>query len=245
LWVDSDAAASQHPSVVDLLEVSVPRALWKNAVPANALRSPPFGASGIPTLLHVRDGRVAEVRLGEAECLQLEAVRRSLSLQRSTWTIDTELSGAKTAAAVHARLAAGHPYGRPRVALLLFAERDAVTGQPWCPDCVAAEPVLREAFATAAEGPVHVVEVVVPRDQWKGEAGQANVFRRAPFGVKGVPALVQYDIVSAGTWGGDGGAGGGSGNDAVVEVGRQRLDEEGCASVEQVAAFLATMARDE
>ena len=80
------AAFSASETPIDLVEVSIPRALWKGAVgQRNAFRSAPFSASGIPTLLHIADG-VVGARLGEKGCMDKAAVSKCFSLQVSDRT---------------------------------------------------------------------------------------------------------------------------------------------------------------
>lgn len=116
--------------------------------------------------------------LSELASQRLEGLQRP---DKSRWLVDKQLAGLFVPEILQ-RL------GSRSVALLLFAERDEA-GKPWCPDCERAEPALRAAFS-ASETPVDLVEVSIPRALWKGDAGQRNAFRSAPFSASGIPTLL-------------------------------------------------------
>lgn len=50
--------------------------------------------------------------------------------------------------------------------LLFFAERLASTGKSWCPDCVAAEPIILGALSTIPNGCIYL-ESIVKREDYK------------------------------------------------------------------------------
>ena len=81
------------------------------------------------------------------------------------------------------------------VYLLFTATKDEATGQRWCPDCRNADPILEEAFESLPASAT-VLEVLIPRESWKGPNGPSHPYRAAPFGVRGIPTLCLWNAVS-------------------------------------------------
>ncbi|XP_037088512.1 thioredoxin domain-containing protein 17-like [Pollicipes pollicipes] len=75
------------------------------------------------------------------------------------------------------------------VFMLFSGAEDPATGHSWCPDCVAAEPVVEKALAAAPDDAVFVHVSVGSRDFWKDPA---CVFRTDPrTRLKSVPTLLK------------------------------------------------------
>ena len=95
---------------------------------------------------------------------------------------------ARSRADVASAIASSPPGAR---VLLLFCGEKGAGGESWCSDCVEAEPALDAALAeSAAERPILVVDVPLPRAEFKGVA--SHWARAAPFGVGRVPALCRW-----------------------------------------------------
>jgi hypothetical protein len=84
---------------------------------------------------------------------------------------------------------------RDPIYLLFMATRDETTGLRWCPDCRNAEPVLEEAFQSLPASAT-ILEVLIPRESWKGPNGPKHPYRSAPFGVRGIPTLCLWNAVN-------------------------------------------------
>lgn len=72
---------------------------------------------------------------------------------------------------------------------LLFSgnEKD---GKSWCPDCVAAKPIIQKNYEYLKEGDLFITVYVGERDVWKDKT---NIFRTDDnFKVTGVPTLLLY-----------------------------------------------------
>merc|ERR1711915_85238 len=77
-----------------------------------------------------------------------------------------------------------------RLFVLFSGSIDAGTGASWCPDCVAADPVVAEALKDADDDLVLIHCAVGQRGFWKD---QSNVFRTDPkLRLKGVPTLLNW-----------------------------------------------------
>ncbi|XP_061417806.1 thioredoxin domain-containing protein 17 [Lethenteron reissneri] len=72
--------------------------------------------------------------------------------------------------------------------VLFSGSKDAGSGQSWCPDCVAAEPVVRGALNTLPEGAVFIYCEVGDRTYWKNKD---NEFRKQ-LQLTAVPTLLKY-----------------------------------------------------
>ncbi len=64
-----------------------------------------------------------------------------------------------------------------------------------CPDCEESDPIIDEATkrSTVPAG-ARLLEVLISRDRWKVDPGQAHPFRKLPLGVSGIPTLVRWDF---------------------------------------------------
>ncbi|KAJ0413269.1 hypothetical protein BJY00DRAFT_297126 [Aspergillus carlsbadensis] len=74
--------------------------------------------------------------------------------------------------------------------LAFLASVDPATGKPWCPDVVAALPVLHEAFS-AEHAPVVAFAEVGQKVEWRDPS---NVFR-TKWKLSAVPSLVRFEAV--------------------------------------------------
>ncbi|KAL3475451.1 hypothetical protein BJX99DRAFT_259397 [Aspergillus californicus] len=101
-----------------------------------------------------------------------------------------------------------------------LASPDPTTGKPWCPDVVAAIPVLTEAFSAPHAPQVAFVEVG-QKDAWKD---LSNVYRTT-WNVSNVPTLARYESVDG----------------AVKEVGR--LVEGQILDRARLSAFIGSASR--
>ncbi|KAL3457688.1 hypothetical protein BJX64DRAFT_268458 [Aspergillus heterothallicus] len=72
--------------------------------------------------------------------------------------------------------------------LSFHASVDPATGKPWCPDVVAALPVLKETFSPEHAPTVAFVQVG-QKPEWKDPA---NVFR-TKWNLTAVPTLIRYE----------------------------------------------------
>ncbi|XP_032823792.2 thioredoxin domain-containing protein 17 [Petromyzon marinus] len=70
----------------------------------------------------------------------------------------------------------------------LFSGSKDAGGESWCPDCVAAEPVVRGALNTLPEGAVFIYCQVGDRAYWKNKD---NEFRKQ-LQLTAVPTLLKY-----------------------------------------------------
>ncbi|OBZ79111.1 Thioredoxin domain-containing protein 17 [Grifola frondosa] len=70
--------------------------------------------------------------------------------------------------------------------LVFYSSRDE-TGNLWCPDCVAVDDAIQQAFGPA-EAPSALIVYVGQRAAWKS---RSNVFRAAPWKVDSVPTIVR------------------------------------------------------
>ena len=75
---------------------------------------------------------------------------------------------ASDAASFDAALARAH--GGAGVLLVLFTGSSDASGVSWCPDCTDSKPVL-EAALRAAEVPITLITVPLPREEYRGNAG--------------------------------------------------------------------------
>jgi len=83
-----------------------------------------------------------------------------------------------------------HTSESDRVFVLFSGSVDASSGVSWCPDCVAADPVIAAAVKEVEDEVVFVHCAVGERTYWKD---QANVFRTNPkLKLKGVPTLLNW-----------------------------------------------------
>lgn len=65
------------------------------------------------------------------------------------------------------------------------------TGKSWCPDCVAADPVIHKCLGELEGGSV-LLEIPVLREEYRGNADYP--YRKHPlFGLKCVPTLIKFD----------------------------------------------------
>lgn len=88
---------------------------------------------------------------------------------------------------------------------------DAKTGESWCPDCVAAEPVIEKYIPEISEDNVFIVCVVGDRMKWKDPQ---CVFRTDPDTLlKGIPTLLKWGT-------------------------KERLNSDGCANADMVSMLL-------
>lgn len=77
-----------------------------------------------------------------------------------------------------------------RAVFILFSGSTSDQGVSWCPDCVAAEPVIQEYMKTVTYDLVFIHCGVGDRSFWKD---QANVFRTsAKLKLKSVPTLMKW-----------------------------------------------------
>jgi len=77
-----------------------------------------------------------------------------------------------------------------RVFVLFSGSVDATSGVSWCPDCVAADPVIAAALKQVEDDVVFVHCAVGQRGFWKD---QSNVFRtNSKLKLKGVPTLLSW-----------------------------------------------------
>ncbi|KAL4900118.1 hypothetical protein BDW74DRAFT_103678 [Aspergillus multicolor] len=82
------------------------------------------------------------------------------------------------------------PPNTDRFFISFHASIDPATSKPWCPDVVAAIPVLNEVFSAGDTPTVAFVEVG-QRPEWKEPT---NVFR-TKWNVTNVPTLVRFESV--------------------------------------------------
>lgn len=93
-----------------------------------------------------------------------------------------------------------------------YGNEDPVTNRSWCPDCVIAEPVVKEAFKHAPEGTQVIRTAVGTRDDWKNPENEW----RKELKLKCIPTLIKFI---------DG-----------KEI--DRLEDLDCASPEKLSEFL-------
>ena len=109
---------------------------------------------------------------------------------------------------------------KKRIFVCLFASFKEDDPQVrWCPDCVDAEPVIDEAFASAA-AECHLIKVDITRNSWKAEPGQAHPYRSEPFKAGGIPTLL---VLAA---------------DGTIE---QRFSEEECLKLDLMKTTFASL----
>merc|ERR1712086_1209126 len=105
---------------------------------------------------------------------------------------------------------------KKRIFVCLFASfKEDDPEVRWCPDCVAAEPVIDEALVTSA-AECHLIKVDITRNSWKVEPGPAHPYRSEPFQAGGIPTLLVL------------------GADGAVE---KRFGEEECCKLEVMKAI--------
>jgi hypothetical protein len=85
--------------------------------------------------------------------------------------------------------------GTPTPVYILFSSTTTqTTGERWCGDCSAADPILQEAWEKAPASAL-LIEVQITRDRWKVSPGKDHPFRQEPFKVRGIPTLIDYDAI--------------------------------------------------
>ncbi|XP_055329160.1 thioredoxin domain-containing protein 17-like [Paramacrobiotus metropolitanus] len=100
----------------------------------------------------------------------------------------------------------------PKIFAYFYGNEDPATKKSWCPDCVLADPVIKEAFKNAPQD-LEIVRVAVgERAAWKTPD---NVYRLKAK-VKCIPTLIKLE----------------NGEEAG------RLEELDCAAPEKVNSFL-------
>ncbi|KAG8219581.1 hypothetical protein J3R82DRAFT_532, partial [Butyriboletus roseoflavus] len=78
--------------------------------------------------------------------------------------------------------------GKERI-IIFFASRLPESNSLWCPDCLAAEDLIRNTFGSE-QGPPAVLAYVGQRSDWKTPD---NIFRKEPWKVKVIPTIIKLD----------------------------------------------------
>ncbi|XP_017112303.1 thioredoxin domain-containing protein 17 [Drosophila elegans] len=82
---------------------------------------------------------------------------------------------------------------RNPIYIYFYGEKDK-QGRSWCPDCVAAEDTIMAAFRSHAPADCIILVVDVGnREFWMSKD---NEFRKPPFSVEGIPALLHWKGVA-------------------------------------------------
>jgi thiol-disulfide isomerase/thioredoxin len=79
----------------------------------------------------------------------------------------------------------------PKVFVLFFGSEEAATGQSWCPDCVIADPLIRQAISKVSDA-VLIEAPVGLRDAWKGNPTHPY---RVKYNVPALPTLYHWSKV--------------------------------------------------
>eukprot|EP00897_Mesotaenium_endlicherianum_P010489 jgi/Mesen1/9469/ME000063S08924 len=80
--------------------------------------------------------------------------------------------------------------GKSDVFVLFLGNNLAETGESWCPDCRAADPVISKVFGTSPRNMTLVRVYVGDKPTWKDPL---NPFRSTPYRVTGVPTLARWE----------------------------------------------------
>lgn len=76
--------------------------------------------------------------------------------------------------------------------LVFFSAKDPQTGQPWCPDCQAALPLIEEVFKQ--DGSLDALLLEVTKQEWKDRTNLHEFRTRCD--VQSVPTIVKWQNVS-------------------------------------------------
>jgi len=88
------------------------------------------------------------------------------------------------------KMIAAEQGGDRDIFVLFTGKADPTTGDSWCPDCVAADPVIEKCVPEISDENVFIVCVVGDRPTWKDPK---CIFRTDPdTKLKGIPTLVKW-----------------------------------------------------
>ena len=80
-----------------------------------------------------------------------------------------------------------------RVVLIFTGGNDLATGKNWCPDCIAAKPLIEKCveMIVKEEAAIVLIGIVLPRESWVGRSD--HPFKKdAVFKARGVPTMLLW-----------------------------------------------------